>query len=60
MGITEKLNVGIVGAAGRGGSFRVAFEAQETARIHAVCDVREEELDAAAERLGAPEKIRGL
>lgn len=56
MGIAEKLNVGIVGAAGRGGSFRVAFEAHETARIHAVCDVREEELDAAAERLGASEK----
>ena len=56
MAVGEKLNVGIVGAAGRGASFRVAFEAQEVARIHAVCDVRKDELNAAAERLGATEK----
>ena len=56
MGLVEKLNVGIVGAVGRGASFRVAFEAQELARIHAVCDVREDALDDVAERLGAAEK----
>jgi predicted dehydrogenase len=56
MSVLERLNVGIVGAAGRGASFRAAFEAQDVAKIHAVCDVREEELDGAAERLGAREK----
>jgi hypothetical protein len=40
MGVLEKLNVGIVGAAGRGGSFRAGLEANG-ARIHAVCGVRE-------------------
>jgi predicted dehydrogenase len=56
MSILERLNVGIVGAAGRGASFRAAFEAQDVAKIHAVCDVRQEALDEAAERLGAQEK----
>jgi len=55
MGVLEKLNVGIVGAAGRGASFRAAFEAHPIARIHAVCDVREDALSAAAARLGATE-----
>lgn len=58
MSVLERLNVGIVGAAGRGASFRAAFEAQEVAKIHAVCDIREEELDGAAERLGATEKYQ--
>ena len=52
----EKLNIGIVGAAGRGGSFRAGVEATEGARIHAVCDIRQDALDAAAARLGASEK----
>ncbi|MDA0711818.1 MAG: Gfo/Idh/MocA family oxidoreductase, partial [bacterium] len=56
MGVLERLNVGIVGAAGRGASFRTAFEAQPVAKIHAVCDVREDALTEAAERLGASEK----
>lgn len=56
MGILEQLNVGIVGAAGRGASFRTAFEAQAGVRIHAVCDVRAGALDEAAARLGASEK----
>jgi len=55
MSVLEKLNVGIVGAAGRGGSFRAAFEANG-ARIHAVCDTRRDALDECAERLGAAEK----
>ena len=56
MSVLERLNVGIVGAAGRGASFRTAFEAQDVAKIHAVCDVRADELEGAAERLGAQEK----
>jgi predicted dehydrogenase len=44
-----------VGAAGRGASFRAAFDAQPVTRIHAVCDIRKEELAAAADRLGASE-----
>ena len=55
MGIVEKLNVGIVGAAGRGASFRAAFEADPIARIHAVCDVRADLLGEAAQKLGASE-----
>lgn len=52
----EKLNVGIVGAAGRGGSFRAGIEASGVARIHAVCDIREDALDGAMARLKAQEK----
>ncbi len=55
MSVSEKLNVGIVGAAGRGGSFRAGFEANG-ARIHAVCDINKDELDKCADRLGADEK----
>jgi predicted dehydrogenase len=55
MSILEKLNVGIVGAAGRGASFRAAFEAHPLARIHAVCDLREDLLAEVARRLGASE-----
>lgn len=54
MGVLEKLNVGIVGAAGRGGSFRAGLEGNG-ARIHAVCDVREDALQECARRLGADE-----
>ena len=53
--MAEQLKVGIVGAAGRGGSFRAGFEASDAARIHAVCDVDEESLAEAAERMGAEE-----
>jgi len=55
MAIVEQLNIGIVGAAGRGASFRAAFDAHPVTRIHAVCDVQEEALAEAAERLGAAE-----
>ncbi len=51
----EKLNIGIVGAAGRGASFRAAFDAQPVTRIHAVCDVREDALQEAARTLSATE-----
>jgi len=53
--VHDPILVGIVGAAGRGSSFREAVLANG-AVIRAVCDVREEQLDACAERLGAEEK----
>ena len=52
-----KLNVGVVGAAGRGASFRAAFDALPVTRVHAVCDVREDLLAQAAARLGASAKL---
>lgn len=55
MAVLEKLNIGIVGAAGRGASFSAALQAYPAARIHAVCDVQEDKLAAAAEQLGAQE-----
>ncbi|MBN1581894.1 MAG: Gfo/Idh/MocA family oxidoreductase, partial [Anaerolineae bacterium] len=55
MTVLEKLNVGIVGAAGRGASFRAPFDAHPVARIHAVCDLRQDALAQAAEKLGATE-----
>ena len=55
MALIEKLNIGIVGAAGRGASFRAAFDAHPVTRIHAVCDVRQEALAEAARVLGATE-----
>ncbi len=39
MGVLEKLNVGLVGAAGRGGSYRLALEGNPHVRIHALCDL---------------------
>jgi predicted dehydrogenase len=55
MGVLEKLNIGVVGAAGRGASFRAAFDAHPITRIHAVCDIRQEALPEAAQMLGASE-----
>ena len=55
MSLLQQLNVGVVGAAGRGASFRAAFDAHPLTRIHAVCDVNEQGLVEAAERLGARE-----
>jgi predicted dehydrogenase/RimJ/RimL family protein N-acetyltransferase len=51
----EPLQVGLVGAAGRGGSFRAALEAHG-ARIQAVCDVDAGRLDACAAAMGAAER----
>jgi predicted dehydrogenase len=56
MATLEKLNVGIVGACGRGASFKAACDTLETIRIHAVCDANIEGLDEAAAKLGASEK----
>src|SRR5947209_406760 len=55
MTISERLNVGLVGAAGRGGTFRAALEANG-ARIHAVCDIDADQLERCARELGAAEK----
>lgn len=52
---SEPLKVGIVGAAGRGGSFRAALEANG-AHILAVCDIQADKLDECAARFGAAEK----
>ena len=55
MSLVEKLNIGIVGAAGRGASFRAAFDAHPLTHIHAVCDVRQDALEETARVLGAEE-----
>ena len=49
----SELNIGVVGAVGRGKSFRTAFDAHSATRIHAVCDLNEEKLPEVAELLGA-------
>ncbi len=55
MSALEDLQVGIVGACGRGGSFQRAFELLEGVRVRAVCDVNAEALPEAAARFGAAE-----
>jgi predicted dehydrogenase len=52
---SSHLKVGIVGAAGRGGSFRSALEANG-AHVHAVCDTRADKLQECAARFGAKEQ----
>lgn len=52
---TRGLAFGIVGACGRGGSFRRVFEALEGVRIEAVCDVNREKLPETQALLGARE-----
>jgi predicted dehydrogenase len=52
----NKLNIGIVGACGRGASFKSACDALNNVTILAVCDVNNDELGAARERLGASEQ----
>lgn len=52
MAVHEKLNVGIVGVVGRGGSFRSGLEAAG-ASVRAVCDISTETLDECAKALGA-------
>jgi len=56
MGSLGDLNIAIVGACGRGASFRAACAAMGNVRIHAVCDTNAKDLPAAAERLGAAEQ----
>lgn len=52
----DKMNVGIVGAAGRGAGFVGACRASGFFEIHAVCDTNQAALGECAERLGAREK----
>jgi predicted dehydrogenase len=49
------LNLGIVGACGRGGSFKAACDAIAELRVHAVCDINQAELEETRLRLGASE-----
>lgn len=55
MSVIGKLNVGIVGAAGRGASFLEAFEANSVTRIHALCDIRKDAITEVAKMLGVSE-----
>lgn len=50
------INIGIVGAAGRGSSFKDACDASGQISVHAVCDINGNELGAVRERLGAREQ----
>jgi predicted dehydrogenase len=54
--VGERINIGIVGAAGRGSSFRLACDAVRDITVHAVCDTNEEKLGEAKEKLGAREQ----
>jgi predicted dehydrogenase len=56
MSALENINIGIVGACGRGKSFKRACDAMANVTIHAVCDINEDDLEGARERLGANEK----
>ena len=56
MSVLQKINVGVVGACKRGASFKNACDALEAVRVHAVCDVDAENLDAAATLFDASEK----
>ena len=49
------LNLGIVGACGRGGSFKAACDAIAELRVHAVCDINRAGLEETRLRLGASE-----
>jgi predicted dehydrogenase len=56
MSTIQTLNLGIVGACGRGASFKAACDALPQVAIHAVCDMNADELTAARDRLGAREQ----
>lgn len=51
----SQIKIGIVGACGRGSSFKAACEAIPDVSIQAVCDIREDKLAEACEKLGARE-----
>jgi predicted dehydrogenase len=56
MSTAKTIGIGIVGACGRGSSFKTACDALGDVKIRAVCDINEKELAAARERLGADEQ----
>ncbi|MCE5257905.1 MAG: Gfo/Idh/MocA family oxidoreductase, partial [Chloroflexi bacterium] len=51
----QQINLAIVGACGRGGTFKGMCEAIPALRLHAVCDINREEIENARVRLGADE-----
>ncbi len=53
---SEKIKIGIVGACGRGASFKDVCDSIDNVEIHAVCDIDPNGLNNAAEKLGAKEK----
>lgn len=56
-GVQEfRVRLGIVGACGRGGSFRAACESIPGLTVQAVCDTDRERLPSAAQSLGAQEQ----
>ena len=55
MATAQKINLGIAGAGGRGGSFKRSIDLMDSIRILAVCDTDAEKLEEAAGRLGASE-----
>lgn len=59
MRTSNEMNVGVIGAVGRGGSFSAGFKACG-ARIHAVCDINMSGLEEARVNLGATEKYTDL
>ena len=56
MSVSSKINLAIVGAVGRGGSFVRSVQAIDGLRLHAVCDLNQAGLDKAAAELGVTEK----
>jgi predicted dehydrogenase len=52
----SKIRLGIVGAAGRGGSFKLACQAHADVSIHAVCDTNTDKLSEVCQKLGAKEQ----
>lgn len=56
MGVADTINFGIVGAGGRGASFKAACDALPQVAIHAVCDTNADALPVSRERLGAREQ----
>ena len=55
MSALQNFNIGIVGACGRGGSFKDACDAMGDVAIHAVCDLNTDGIEEAARVLGASE-----
>lgn len=51
----QQINLAIVGACGRGGTFRGMCEAIPSLRLHAICDINQADLEAARQRLNADE-----
>ena len=54
------IDLGIVGASGRGGSFQMALDAYNDVRVSAVCDINlyDDDIEEAAAALGATETYR--